>query len=385
MDATDVAWDRFRSLMPVTRKWAYFDHAAVAPLPEPTVQTIHSWAAEAACEGDTVWARWVQRTEDARQLAAELIGADPGEIALVGNTTTAITLVAEGLAWEPGDNVVLPDNEFPSNVYPWLNLNSRGVEVRRVAVDEGRIDWNRIAEACDARTRVVSVSWVGYATGYRIDVGQAAEVAHDQGALLLLDAIQGLGVFPLDVRASGVDFVAADGHKWMLGPEGMGLLYLRQEHLPQLRPLGVGWNSVVHHHDYSKIQFDLRPTAARYEGGSQNMVGAAALGASLRVLADFGLSASASAVGDRIVQLTDDACERLSALGATICSNRQSAHRSGIVSFEFPGQDPGAVRRQAHRAGVALNCRAGRLRISPHAYGNEADLERLVESLASMR
>ena len=218
-----------------------------------------------------------------------MIGAHPEEIALVGNTTAGISLVAEGIDWRPGDNVVTLADEFPSNVYPWFNLASRGVETRRVPTDvSGRLDIDQLAEACDERTRVVTVSWIGFATGYRHDVKRIASIAHEQGALMFLDAIQGLGVFPLDVNEMGIDFLAADGHKWMLGPEGAGIAYIRREHLEKLRPIGVGWHSVMPGQDYTHIELNLRPTAARYEGGSQNNAGMLAFGASLELLTGFG-------------------------------------------------------------------------------------------------
>src|SRR5262249_41607809 len=152
----------------------------------------------------------------------------------------------------------------------------------------GRVDLARLAEACDARTRIVSVSWVGYVSGWRCDLDAVAELAHKRGALLMVDAIQGLGGFPLDVRATPIDFLAGDGHKWLLGPEGAGLFYLKREHLDLLRPIGVGWHSVEHASDYSRIELKLKPSAARYEGGTQNMVGFLGLAASLELLLECG-------------------------------------------------------------------------------------------------
>ncbi|MEO8496055.1 MAG: aminotransferase class V-fold PLP-dependent enzyme, partial [Planctomycetota bacterium] len=194
-------------------------------------------------------------------------------------------------------------------------------------------------------------------------------------------AIQGLGVFPLDVRETGVDFVAADGHKWMLGPEGAGILFVRREHLDLLRPLGVGWNSVVHQYDFSRIELKLRDSAARYEGGTQNMVGLLALGASLDMLASFGLTSVQSPIADQVLLVTDLACERLAEMGASVLSHRESNHRSGIVSFELPGRDPLEARRRCLDKGVALSCRDGRLRISAHAYANADDVDRLIKAL----
>jgi selenocysteine lyase/cysteine desulfurase len=319
--------------------------------------------------------------EEVRATAARLINAVPAEIALVPNTTAGIGLVAEGFPWTAGDNVVTLANEFPSNQYPWMNLASRGVETRRVPVDGGVVDLARIEAACDQRTRIVTVSWVGYATGWRIDVPAVASLCRRKGCYFFLDAIQGLGVFPLDVRASDVDFLAADGHKWMLGPEGAGLLFVRQEHLSMLRPLNVGWNSVVQGNDYTKIELNIRPAAARYEGGSQNMVGFIGLGASLDLLTRLGVGPQLSPVADHVLAITDYACERLAALGATFLAPRTTVHRSGIVTFQLPGRDANAIRRQLEAAGVIVRCRAGGVRISPHGYNTFEEVDRMIADL----
>jgi len=368
---------RFRKAMPITQNWAYFDHAAVAPISGPAAEVLRNWLAEASEHGDTKWLDWARQLSDTRSAAAELVGSDPDEIALVPNTTAGINLVAEGLDWQLGDNVVTLDDEFPANVYPWLHLKSRGVETRRVPTTDGRVDLDQLAEHCDARTRVVSVSWVGYGTGCRRDLAPIAEIAHRHASLFLVDAIQGLGVFPLDVGSLGIDCLAADGHKWLLGPEGAGIAYVSRNCLSKLKPIGVGWQSVVHAQDFNRIELDLKTTAARYEGGSHNMAGFLALGASLRLLLSLGVENVAAAILDT----TDEACEQLQELGAVVCSPRSGAERSGIVSFELPGHDPTQVRRHCLEQGVALNCRAGRLRISAHAYNNEQDLAKLEKAL----
>jgi selenocysteine lyase/cysteine desulfurase len=376
---TQSICQRLRAQMPVAAKWAYFDHAAVAPITAPAAAAVRRWCEASLEEGDTRWPEWSRGAEATRDAAARLIGAERDEIALVPSTTAGIGLVAEGLDWQPGENVVTLADEFPSNAYPWLNLASRGVETRRVPTDNGRLDLAALAAACDARTRIVSVSWVGFATGYRHEVERIAEIAHSHGALMMLDAIQGLGAFPFDVRQTPIDFLSADGHKWMLGPEGAGIAFIRREHLDRLRPIGVGWHSVVHASDYTRIELDLKPSASRYEGGSQNMVGMLGFGASLDLLLDLGSAAIAAAILD----ITDQACERLQSIDAKIVSDRRGEHRSGIVSFELAGRDPLAVKKHCLTRQVVLSARAGRLRISPHAYNNEEDLDRLIEALKS--
>ncbi|MBP89011.1 MAG: cysteine desulfurase [Planctomycetaceae bacterium] len=367
--------------MPVTRKWAYFDNAAVGPLPTPTRDAVLRWADEGWQDGDTLWPQWAAGIEQTRRTAAAMIAGSTEEIALIPNTTTGIGLVAEGYPWCEGDNIVTLANEFPSNLYPWMNLASRGVETRLVPVDGVSPDLNRVLETCDELTRIIAISWVGYANGYRIDVGEVVKAAHERGILVLLDAIQGLGVFPLNVQDTNIDFLAADGHKWMLGPEGAGILYVRRDHLQTLRPLNVGWNSVVHKYDYSRIELNLRDTAARYEGGSQNMVGLLGLGASLNLLSACGVGPNESAVGDRVLEISDFACQRLREVGAKVSGDRSAVHRSGIVAFDMPRQDLVALRQRCLENGVVLSHRADRLRISPHAYCNEDDVERLITNL----
>lgn len=368
---------RLRAEMPVSRKWAYLDHAAVAPLTRPATEAIGRWLQEASEEGDTVWLDWARQLADTRLTAARLIGAEPSEIALVANTTAGINFVAEGLDWRSGDNVVTLDDEFPSNLYPWLHLADRGVETRMAATTEGRVDLNQLAELCDERTRVVTVSWVGYKTGCRRDLQAIGDLTRQHDALFFVDAIQGIGAFPLDVRTTPIDFLAADGHKWQLGPEGAGFAYLRKDRLGLLRATGVGWNSVVHANDFARIDLRLKSDASRYEGGTQNMSGLIGLGASLQLLESLRIETIAAAILD----WTDRACERLRECGAKVFSPRETESRSGIVAFELAERDPQLIRRHCLNAGVAVACRSGRLRISAHAYNDDEDLQRLIDAL----
>lgn len=370
---------RLRDAMPVARRWAYFDHAAVAPVSGPAAAAMQRWVDESVSEGDTMWPEWGRQLKSMRQSAANLIGAATDEIALVPNTTAGINLVAEGLDWRSGDNLVTLGDEYPSNLYPWMHLADRGVETRRVPTADGVVDYDQLADRSDDRTRLITVSWVAFSNGCRRNLDAIAEIAQRKGALLFVDAIQGLGVFPLDVSRTPIDFLAADGHKWLLGPEGAGIAYIRRDRLPLLRATAVGAHSVVHAYDYTHIELKLKPDAARYEGGSLNVPGMFGLGASIDLLQSLGVENVAAAILDA----TDSICSKLRDSGFRVASPRDGEQRSGIVSFEFPGADLLAVRRHCLEQGVALACRAGRIRVSAHAYNTGEDIDRLMSSLAT--
>ncbi len=375
---------RLREQMPVTGRFAYFDHAAVAPLPERTRQAMAAWLVEATEQGDTCWPGWAKQLERLRDAAARLLHAKPEEIALIPNTTTGIAAVAEGFPWQPGDNVVVPDNEFPSNLLPWLHLQRRGVEVRLVpAGDDGRLDVQKIAQSIDRRTRLVSVSWVGYATGFRIDLARLCELVHSRGSLLLVDAIQGLGVFPIDVQQVPIDFLAADGHKWLLGPEGAGLLFVRQQHLDLLVPHQVGWGSLPPAEAFSAKELRLRPTAARFEVGSSNMIGLIGLLASLELLLELGANAPGAPVADAVCDQARLLVEQLRRIGATPFWPAERAAQSGIVPFLPPSGSPERVRRHLVEQGVVLSVRGGYLRAAVHAYNDASDRQRLIDAVLS--
>jgi selenocysteine lyase/cysteine desulfurase len=231
----------------------------------------------------------------------------------------------------------------------------------------------------DDRTRVLAVSHVEFATGFRNDLDRLAELCHERGAALFVDAIQGLGALVLDVRATPIDFLAADGHKWLLGPEGAGLLYIRRDWIDRLRPIGVGWHSVVGSYNAPEIDFRLKPSAARWEGGSFNMPGIQALGASLSLLRELG----AEAVSRRILERAEAVRALTESAGWRVAGSRRPEDLSGIVAVEHDEVPAGPAAAELKKRGIAASARRGRLRFSPHVYNNEADLERLRDALAS--
>src|SRR5215831_13116000 len=222
-------WCALRDEMPVTRRWAYFDHAAVAPIPSRSQQAIAEWAAEVTENGELGEPRWLSRVEGIRRSFGALLNADPLDVAFVKNTSEGIGFVAEGYPWQPGDNVVTASEEYPSNIYPWMNLASRGVEVRFVPSRGPRILVDDVRERVDGRTRIVSLSFVEFSSGFRNDLDAVGSLCRERGVHFFVDAIQGLGALPLDVQRTPVDFLAADGHKWLLGPGGAGVFFVRRE------------------------------------------------------------------------------------------------------------------------------------------------------------
>ncbi len=376
-----MTMESFRARMPVAKSMAYFDHAAVGPLPAETAQRLQDFAIDASLNGDKNWIQWAAEIGQLRQRAAQLLGASESEIALVSNTTHGIGIIAEGFPWRPGDNVVVPDNEFPSNLLPWRNLARRGVELRTVPIDSsGRIEIADILRRMDSQTRLVATSWIGFSSGNRIDVGNLVTEVHSRGALVFLDAIQGLGVFPLDVRSTGVDFLAADGHKWMLGPEGAGLLYIKESHLDRLETILPGWNSLaVGGFDPNALK--LKDSAARYEGGSYNMAGLLALNASLAMLGEFGTTQ----ISQAILANVDEIADQLQRAGFDVFFPHDPSNRSGILTLDWPNSDPVQARKYCISRNVILSVRTGRLRVSTHAYNNADDCLRLVDTLTQFR
>jgi selenocysteine lyase/cysteine desulfurase len=372
-------WTSLRQEFPVTNRWAFFDHAAVAPLSARAQKAIIDWAADQTDNGDVYEKRWRQRVEEVRRLAGRLIGADPLDIAFVKNTSEGIGIVAEGYPWQPGDNVVTAAEEYPANLYPWMNLADRGVEVRRVASRGCRIEIDDLRAAMDNRTRLVTLSMVEFASGFRSDLDAIGRMCRERGILFFVDAIQGLGVFPLDVTQTPIDFLAADGHKWLLSPEGAGLFYIRRDLVERLHAVGVGWNSVVGAWDFGRIDFQLKPHAGRWESGSLNIAGITALGASLELLLDIGIPAIAA----RVLDLTDYLCTRAAGTGLEVFSSRRPEDKSGIVSLLLPDGDVRGAVRRCRDHGIVINHRAGRLRISPHCYNTRAEIDRLLELLCA--
>lgn len=373
-----------RDLFPVTERWAYLDNAGIAPLSTPVVEAMAAHSRAVALDGVVGVEGRLDGLEEVRASAAQLLGVPAADVAFVKNTTEGLGFVASGLEWGPGDKVVVPDLEFPSAILPWLALAPRGVEVVRVApVGPGRsLPLEAFAAAlADGPCRLVSCSWVQFGRGWRTDVAALAALCHEHGALLCVDLVHGLGMLPASLAEWGVDFAAGGAHKWLLGPEGIGLLYVAGRCRDLLQPLEPGWASVAHRTEWENLDLVWAPDARRFEGGTFNMAGVAGLGAAVDLLSGAGVER----IWAHVDGLLDRAAAGLADVGATVLSDRTGAGRSGILTFAVPGSDAEAVARQLAAEGVVVSARTGGVRVSPHGYTTAAEIDTLVAAVASLR
>ncbi|MCG3126960.1 MAG: Cysteine desulfurase [Phycisphaerae bacterium] len=366
-----------RNSFPITRHYNFQNHAAVAPLSGPAAEAMAGFAHEMA-EAAYLRGNYYRAADRVRQLAARLLNADPFEVTFIKNTCEGVNYVANGVHWITGDNVVTTAMEFPANVYPWMMLEQRGVTLKRVAETDGRIPFDRLVAAIDARTRVVAVSAVQWSNGFRLDLARLGEVCRERGVLFFVDAIQALGVHPIDVRKMHVDFLAADGHKWLCGPEGAGIFYCQKELIGHLRPTCVGYMSMKHSYEAPEMRIDFHDDARRFDSGVYNLAGVCALGASIELLLGVGIEN----VQVRVKQVTDLLVEGIRAKGWQIHSPRTASEWSGIVSFSSDKHDQEAVRKHLRNEfKIVIASRQGRLRASPHFYNSPEEMSQLIAAL----
>jgi selenocysteine lyase/cysteine desulfurase len=369
---------QIRQLFPVTRRYAYLNHAAVGTLATPVVEAMNEYTTARSISGSLALPDSEERLEAIRQLAARFLGASRDEITFTSSVSHGLNIVAAGLPWQPGDNLICAETEFPANVYPWTNLCRRGVEVRFAPARDNRILVQDIAALIDDRTRLVAISYVEFGTGYRNNLDALAGLCRARGVHLCVDGIQGLGALQFSVAHTPVDFVATHAAKWMLGPIGIGFLFVRRDLLPQLDPVMTGWRAVVDRDDYYRYDSPLRLGGERLEPGSLNMVGLLGLAAAMDLLLQVGLET----VEARILALTDLLIAGLEERGCTITSPiAHRRERSGIVCFRHPDIDAPSLAERLEAADVVVSLRGDVIRVSPHAYNNAADLARLLDAL----
>ncbi|RRV42971.1 aminotransferase class V-fold PLP-dependent enzyme [Pseudomonas sp. p106] len=356
----------------------YLNHAAIAPWPRRASEAVARFARENVNLGASDYPAWLATERRLRERLARLLNAPSrGDIALVKNTSEALSLVAFGLDWQPGDQVVISDEEFPSNRVVWEALTDRGVEVVQASLAGADPEASLLA-ACNRRTRLLAVSAVQFGSGLRLDLTRLGQGCRARKVLFCVDAIQQIGALPFDVQRYECDFAMADGHKWMLGPEGLGVFYCRAALRPQLRLNAYGWHMLDNLGDFERRQWQPARSARRFECGSPNMLGACALEASLSLLEEVGMDEVARQLQQRVEQLH----QGLAGIsGVQLHSPDSPERRGGIVTFSICGQNSADIHRSLTAERTICALRGPGVRFSPHFYTSERLIDEAVQQV----
>ena len=369
-----------RNEFPVAREKIFLAHAGVCPLPRRVADAI-AGCAQQSTRGDQE-AFMLHRLDVARKLGSQLLNCQPDEIALVGPTSLALSFVAAGLKFRRGDNILIYHDDYPSNVYPWMALAEKGVEVRLLNTRGlGVIRAKDVMGQVDENTRLVALASCHFISGFRLEHDAVGKFLRERGILFCLDAIQTLGAFSTTVEH--VDFLAADAHKWLLGPCGAGILYVRRELQEKLNPPVYGWHNVKNPNFVAQEQIVFRSGAVKYEAGTQNLIGLVGLIAAMELVLGIGIkNITAELLRKRALLASTLQAKGFTVLNAT--ANPENA--GGIVSFFSPGKDLAALHKKLAEAGVVVSLRGDRkgqnyIRLSPHFYNTDAELHRMVSLL----
>ncbi|HXG92572.1 MAG TPA: aminotransferase class V-fold PLP-dependent enzyme [Blastocatellia bacterium] len=370
-----------RSLFPITEKYTYLNHAAVSPLSTRARDAMLSIIEDVTRNGTVNYSGWLDTCERTRAAAARLVNARPHEIAFMQNTSAALSAIANGIDWREGDSVVTCNVEFPANIYPWMRLAERGVKLRMARERDGRIDTDELLSLVDERTRVVTISWVQFASGFRADLRRIGEFCRERGVIFVVDAIQGLGGLKMDVARDSVDAFAADSHKYLLGPEGVALLYISDRVIDRIKPTVVGWTSVKNYEQFAHssldYKLDYREGAMRFECGTLNTVGVYGLGAAL----DLFLEVGPEKIEEYLLGLSDYIAESLQSKGYEVIGSRREGETSAIVTCRHSRHAAGSLYHHLLERNIVTAPRMGRLRISAHFYNTREEVDALIAAL----
>lgn len=358
----------------------HLNHAGVSPVSTRVADVARAFIEHATTLEPGAHAAWEERAEAVRGGFARLIGAGADEICFVKNTSEGLSLIAAGLAWRAGDNVVAVDGEYPANVYPWWSLRRHGVETRMIARSPGAVTVDDVRTVVDDRTRLVALSLVDWSSGGRVDLSPIGAFCRERGILLCVDGIQGVGAVPLDVEQQGIDFLSVGGHKWLLAPEGCGCLYVSRRVIDRVSSVLHGWKSVTNADVYLPYHFEPRPDAAKFEPGTPPLLGTLALGAAIDLLHEIGIEA----IRDRVFAVNDRFAAGLRARGAEILSDWAWERRSAFFVFALPGATQ-ALADELVRAGFTVRVRGGGIRVAPHFYNDESDVDGFLAALDRLR
>jgi selenocysteine lyase/cysteine desulfurase len=371
-----------KNAFPVLGEWTFFNHAGVSPLPRVAADQIKRYANQAQA-GAYLSGSWYADLELLRKLCAKLINASPHEIAFVKNTSEGISIVANGIEWQWGDVIVTTAVEYPTNLYPWMEVSrSRGAKLELVP-EEVMPDGSRmvptdkiLSAARHPQCKLIALSAVEYASGQKHELERIGTYCREHGILFCVDAIQAIGVTPIDVKAMKIDFASADSHKWMLGPEGAGFFYCRRELIERIRPLMVGWLNVINPHNHGDYNYTLKSDAGRFECGTYNIGGLLGMYGALALIDQVGVEV----IEARVQSLLDRLEDGVRTKGYEVITPEA---RAGIFSFKAHGHAHELIVRKCREARVEIAKREGRLRASPHFYNTEQQVDQLIDLLPS--
>jgi selenocysteine lyase/cysteine desulfurase len=359
---------------PIREHCLYLDHAAVCPLPQPVADAMRQRIGDQETTGYEQLDEWQTNILSCRHLGSQMLGCEPDDMTLIKSTSEGLSMIAQGLGLGEGDEVLLGEEEFAANVAPWLNLIRQGVRVIRYPQPDGRVDPDVVKEMLSPATRLLAVSWVAFHTGWIAPLAQLGRICRDHDTLLVVDAIQGLGVLPMSMRSLMVDAVVADSHKWLLGPEGIGLMATTPELRAQLQPVLVGWrNARLARADYFLDQLEVRDDGRKLEAGARNDIGIAGMAAALDMMCSIGRDQ----IQGRIEMLARQLTRILLAHGWDVYSPGSGQPIAGIVAARHPNVTPVEVRRRLLERRVICSVRQGYVRFSPHFYVTKGELEAL--------
>jgi len=355
----------YRSLFPITKKMIYLNHAATSPLSVRVIEAIEEHLHQRSTTIVGNWDFVLDKIEELRTLLAKLIGTDHSRIALVYNTSHGLNIVASGLEWKEGDEILIPEGEFPANVYPFLNLRRKGVKIKLVPTPSGGLEPETLLSAITPVTKLLSVSFVEFLSGYKTNLKEIGKICYDHGIIFVVDAIQGLGAIPLDVIDCGIDALACGGHKWLMFPQGVGFLYITKELQDKIQQSHLGWMSVENPEDFLNYNQKLSPDARRFECGCLNSAGIIGATVSLVMLLEIGQDI----IYQHLISLISRLIEGLGERGFRIFTNKDLEKRSGIVTF-YP-KDKSKSKRLFNffeENSIGVSIREEMIRISPHFY-----------------
>lgn len=366
-----------RSHFPITKNHYFFNHASISPMPLDVVNAIKEFNEDIMLHGNMHERRWIRQVEKTREMYARMINAEPEEIAFIKSTSQAISIICKGMKFKKKEKILTADVEFPANIYPWMAMTPKGVEIKFVGAKDGRVDIKDIEGAIDAKTKIIALSLVEYGSGFRNYVEEVGELCKKRGIFFYLDGIQGVGAIPIDVKKFNVDFMSVAASKWLFGPQGVAILYIRKDIIDEIAYEEVSWRSVIEEESRKQFRVDTCLCARKFEGDNANFAGIIGFGAALKLRETIGHNF----IYKNLSKNVDLIFEELKRRHYLIFGPVSKSERAGIIAVNHPEISCEELLRRLLAENIIASIRNNHLRISPHFYQTEDEIEFLFEVL----